>query len=131
VPGNGAGSTASRETAVPVLGQSLKLASRAGDKAVQAEALRHLGIAAQGTGQMEVARQRPEESTRPRHEIGLVSCAWLLQLGPPARTADAGQRIWGGPISTRSVASVLLISRMTLPGNLWPPLKRHPEATSG
>jgi len=59
-------------TAVSVLEQSLTLASQAGDKAVQAEALRHLGIAAHGTGQLEVARQRLEESTRLRREIGLV-----------------------------------------------------------
>ena len=59
-------------TAVSVLEQSLTLASQAGDKAVQAEALRHLGIAAHGTGQLEVARQRLEESTRLRREIGLA-----------------------------------------------------------
>lgn len=59
-------------TAVSVLEQSLKLASQPGDKAVQAEVLRHLGIAAHGTGPLEVARQRLEESTRLRREIGLV-----------------------------------------------------------
>jgi hypothetical protein len=39
---------------------------------VQAEALRHLAIAAHGTGQMEVARQRLEESTWLRREIRLL-----------------------------------------------------------
>lgn len=58
--------------AVPVLEQSLTLASQAGDKAVMSEALRHLGIAAHGTGRLEVARQRLEESTRLRREIGLL-----------------------------------------------------------
>jgi hypothetical protein len=61
-------------------------------------------------------------------------------LDPPgngSRSADsvliAGGLRQGGSarISTGSVASVPLTSRMTLPGMLWPPLKRHPEATSG
>lgn len=57
-------------TAVPVLEQSLELASQAGDKAVMAEALRHLGIAAHMAGDMAAARQRLEESTRLRRETG-------------------------------------------------------------
>ena len=59
-------------TAVPVLEQSLELASQAGDKAVMSEALRHLGIAAHARGDMETARQRLEESTRLRRELGLL-----------------------------------------------------------
>jgi hypothetical protein len=54
-------------TAVPVLEQSLELASQAGDKAVMSEVLRHLGIAAHASGDLEAARQRLEESTRLRH----------------------------------------------------------------
>lgn len=57
-------------TAVPVLEQSLDRASRAGDKIVMAEALRHLGIAAHAAGRMELARQRLEESTGLRRETG-------------------------------------------------------------
>jgi tetratricopeptide (TPR) repeat protein len=57
-------------TAVPVLEQSLKLATQAGDMAVMAEALRHLGIAAHHAGRLEAARQRLEESTRLRRELG-------------------------------------------------------------
>lgn len=57
-------------TAIPVLEQSLELASQAGDKAVMAEALRHLGIAAHMAGDMAAARQRLEESTRLRRETG-------------------------------------------------------------
>jgi hypothetical protein len=60
------------ETAVPILEQSLKLSSQAGDKAVMALAMRHLGIAAHGTGRLDVARQWLEESTRLRREIGLL-----------------------------------------------------------
>jgi tetratricopeptide (TPR) repeat protein len=63
-------------TAVPVLERSLELASQAGDKAVMAEVLRHLGIAAHAGGQIESARQRLEESTRLRRETGhLVGAA--------------------------------------------------------
>ncbi len=58
--------------AVPVLARSLELASQAGDKAVMAEALRHLGIAAHAGGDLETARQRLEESTRLRRETGLL-----------------------------------------------------------
>ena len=36
------------------------------------EALRHLGIAAHARGDLEAARQRLEESTRLRREIGLL-----------------------------------------------------------
>ena len=58
------------ETAIPVLDRSLELASQAGDKATMSEALRHLGIAAHFSGQFETARQRLEESTRLRRELG-------------------------------------------------------------
>ncbi len=58
--------------AVPVLEQSLELASQAGDKAVMSEALRHLGIAAHACGELETARRRLEESTRLRRELGLL-----------------------------------------------------------
>jgi tetratricopeptide (TPR) repeat protein len=67
--------------AVPALEQSLKLASQADDKAVKSEALRHLGIAAHGTGQLEVARLRLEESTRLRREIGLLPGAAANMIG--------------------------------------------------
>jgi tetratricopeptide (TPR) repeat protein len=64
-----AGDTA---TALPLFWRSLELASQAGDKAVMAETLRHLGIAAHASGDMESARQRLEESTRLRHELGFL-----------------------------------------------------------
>jgi tetratricopeptide (TPR) repeat protein len=57
-------------TAVPVLEQSLELATQAGEMAVMAEALRHLGIAAHHAGRLEAARQWLEESTRLRRELG-------------------------------------------------------------
>jgi tetratricopeptide (TPR) repeat protein len=58
--------------AVPALERSLELASQAGDKVTLSEALRHLGIAAHATGRLDVARQRLEESSRLRREIGLL-----------------------------------------------------------
>lgn len=58
---------------------------------MHAEALRHLGIAAHGTGQLELARQRLEESTRLRREIGLLSGAAANMVGL-AYIAAAQQR---------------------------------------
>ena len=68
-------------TAVPVLERSLELASQAGDKATTSEALRHLGIAAHAAGRMDLARQRLEESTRLRREIGLLAGAAANMVG--------------------------------------------------
>ncbi len=68
-------------TAVPILEQSLELASQTGDKAAMSEALRHLGIAAHGSGRLEAARQHLEESTRLRREIGLLPGAAANMVG--------------------------------------------------
>jgi tetratricopeptide (TPR) repeat protein len=59
-------------TAVPILERALALARRAGDPAAATatEALRHLGIAAHRAGQLDLARQYLEESTRLRREQG-------------------------------------------------------------
>ena len=68
-------------TAVAVLEHSLELASQAGDKAAMSEALRHLGIAAHAAGHLDLARQRLEESTRLRREIGLLPGAAANMVG--------------------------------------------------
>lgn len=60
------------DAAVPALDQSLELASRVGDKFTMSEALRHLGIASHAAGRLDDARERLEESTRLRREIGLL-----------------------------------------------------------
>jgi tetratricopeptide (TPR) repeat protein len=60
------------ETAVPYLEQSCRLAAQVGDKPTQAEALRHLGIAAHAAGRLEEARERLEESSRLRREVGAL-----------------------------------------------------------
>ncbi|WP_205303740.1 tetratricopeptide repeat protein [Nonomuraea montanisoli] len=59
------------DTAVPLLEQSYALATQAGDRYTQAEALRHLGIAEHFAGHLEAARERLEESVRLRKKIGL------------------------------------------------------------
>jgi Tetratricopeptide repeat len=68
-------------TAVPVLERSLELASQAGNKAAMSEAMRHLGIAAHAAGRLDVARQRLEESTRLRRELGLLPGAAANMVG--------------------------------------------------
>lgn len=59
-------------TALPALERSLELASQVDDKATMSYALRHLGIAEHAAGRPEAARQRLEESTQLRREIGLL-----------------------------------------------------------
>jgi tetratricopeptide (TPR) repeat protein len=58
-------------TAVPLLEQSLRLATQAGDTRTMAEALRHLGIAEHAAGRLDAARRRLEESTSLRRELGM------------------------------------------------------------
>jgi hypothetical protein len=59
-------------TAGPILDRSLELASQAADKVTMSEALRHQGIAAHAAGRMDEARRSLEESTRLRHQTGLL-----------------------------------------------------------
>jgi tetratricopeptide (TPR) repeat protein len=56
--------------AVPILQQSLELATRTGDKATMSEDLRHLGIADHRAGRLDAARQELEESSRLWREAG-------------------------------------------------------------
>jgi tetratricopeptide (TPR) repeat protein len=60
------------ETAVPYLERSCLLAAQTGDKPTRSEALRHLGIAAHGAGRLDEARERLEESSRLRREVGAL-----------------------------------------------------------
>jgi len=59
-------------TAVPFLERSERLAERAGDRWTRSEALRHLGISAHAAGRLDEARERLEESSRLRREIGVL-----------------------------------------------------------
>jgi tetratricopeptide (TPR) repeat protein len=58
------------EAAVPVLWQSLELATETDDTTIMSEALRHLGIAEHAAGRLGAARLHLEESTRLRREMG-------------------------------------------------------------
>jgi tetratricopeptide (TPR) repeat protein len=60
------------ETAVPYLERSCRLAAQTGDKPTWSEALRHLGIAAHAAGRLDEARERLEESSRLRREVGTL-----------------------------------------------------------
>ncbi|GAA2183311.1 tetratricopeptide repeat protein [Micromonospora lupini] len=60
------------ETAVPHLTRSRQMAAQVGDKPTEAEALRHLGIAAHTAGRLDEARERLEESSRLRREMGAL-----------------------------------------------------------
>ncbi|GAA1360606.1 tetratricopeptide repeat protein [Catellatospora chokoriensis] len=60
------------ETAMPYLERSCLLAAQNGDKPTWSEALRHLGIAAHAAGRLDEARERLEESSRLRREVGAL-----------------------------------------------------------
>lgn len=82
-------------TAIPLFEQSYELATQAGDRLTQSEALRHLGIAEHSAGRLEAARERLEESIRLRREIGLLAGVAADQVGliyiaaAENRTSDA------------------------------------------
>ncbi|MEU5780928.1 tetratricopeptide repeat protein [Micromonospora lupini] len=57
------------EAAVPHLARSRQMAAQVGDKPTEAEALRHLGIAAHTAGRLDEARELLEESSRLRREV--------------------------------------------------------------
>lgn len=67
--------------AVPVLQQSLELATRTGDKGTMAEDLRHLGIADHRAGRPDTARQYLEESSRLWREVGRLPGVALNLVG--------------------------------------------------
>jgi tetratricopeptide (TPR) repeat protein len=78
--------------AVPALERALELASQVGDKATMSEALRHLGIEAHAAGRLDEARQRLEESTRLRREIGLLPGVAANLIGLAYVAAGQGRR---------------------------------------
>jgi len=80
------------DTAVPILERSYELGAQVGDKRTMSEALRHLGIAAHRAGQLDTARQRLEESTRLRREIGLMPGVAANRVGLAYIAAGSGHR---------------------------------------
>ncbi|WP_379522749.1 tetratricopeptide repeat protein [Nonomuraea insulae] len=67
--------------AIPLLEQSYDLATVAGDRYTQSEALRHLGIADHAAGRLDAAREHLEASVRLRREIGLLAGVAANQVG--------------------------------------------------
>lgn len=80
------------DTAVPYLARSLDLAALTGDQATASDALRHLGIADHRAGRLDAARDRLEESTRIRREIGLTPGVAANLVGLAYVAAGQGRR---------------------------------------
>lgn len=78
--------------AVPVLEQSHEKAVKAGDALTASYALRHLGIADQRAGRLGPARERLEESTRLRRELGFLPGVAANLVGLAYITAGEGRR---------------------------------------
>jgi tetratricopeptide (TPR) repeat protein len=80
------------ERAVPYFEQAGELAARAGDQATQAEALRHLGIAAHAAGRLGEARDRLEDSSRLRRVAGPLAgvASNMIGLAYIAAAQDRG-----------------------------------------
>ncbi|WP_369174701.1 tetratricopeptide repeat protein [Streptomyces sp. R28] len=60
------------EAALPAFTRALDLATRAEDRLTMSYALRHLGFAEHMAGRLDAARDRFEESTRLRRELGFL-----------------------------------------------------------
>jgi tetratricopeptide (TPR) repeat protein len=78
--------------AVPVLQQSLELATRTDDKETMSEDLRHLGIADHRAGRLDTARQHLEQSSRLWREIGRLPGVALNLVGLTYIAAAQGRR---------------------------------------
>ncbi|GAA1398883.1 hypothetical protein GCM10009639_37900 [Kitasatospora putterlickiae] len=78
--------------ALPALDRALALATRTGDLLTMSYALRHLGIAAHAAGRLEEARDRLEESTRLRWELGFLPGVAANLVGLGYLAAQQGRR---------------------------------------
>jgi tetratricopeptide (TPR) repeat protein len=76
----------------PALGQSVELASEAGDRLTMSYGLRHLGIEAHAAGRLDVARERLEESAQLRREIGFLPGVAANLIGLAYIAAGQGHR---------------------------------------
>jgi tetratricopeptide (TPR) repeat protein len=78
--------------AAPAFARAHELSTRAGDRLTRSYVLRHLAFLDQAAGRLTEARERLEESTRLRQELGFLPgvAANLLALGHLA--ADEGDR---------------------------------------
>jgi tetratricopeptide (TPR) repeat protein len=78
--------------AVPVLEVSHRKAVQVGDPLTASYALRHLAFADQKAGRLDSARERMEESTRLRRELGFLPGVAANLLGLASIAADQGRR---------------------------------------
>ncbi|MGF1428401.1 tetratricopeptide repeat protein [Kitasatospora sp. LaBMicrA B282] len=78
------------EAARPAFERALALAAEAGDRLTSSYALRHLGFADHQAGRLDAARERLEESTRLRRELGFLPgvAANLIGLAHLAHQQD-------------------------------------------
>jgi tetratricopeptide (TPR) repeat protein len=81
------------ETAIPYLERSRRLAAETGNKQTQAEALRHLGIAAHAADRLDEAREQLEESSRLRRETGSLAGVASNMVGLAYIAAAQNRRV--------------------------------------
>jgi tetratricopeptide (TPR) repeat protein len=87
--------TGDNGAAVPLLRQSLDLATQCGDKSIMAEAERHLGIAEHAAGRLDTARQHLEQSAALRWETGHLAGVASNLVGLIYIAAAQGRRSEG------------------------------------
>jgi tetratricopeptide (TPR) repeat protein len=80
------------ESALPALQRSYELATQAGDALTVSYALRHLGFADHAAGRLDAARQRFEESTLIRRELGFLPGVAANLVGLAYIAAGEGRR---------------------------------------
>lgn len=80
------------ETALPAFTRALDLATRADDRLTMSYALRHLGFAEHMAGRLDTARERLEESTRLRRELGFLPGVAANLVGLAYITAQQDRR---------------------------------------
>lgn len=79
------------DAAAPAFERSYELAVQIGDKLTLSYVLRHLGIAEHAAGRFDAARERLEESTRLRREIGFLPGVAANLVGLAYVTAAQGR----------------------------------------
>jgi tetratricopeptide (TPR) repeat protein len=80
------------DAALPMFGRAAELAAQTGDKLILSYALRHQGIAEHLAGHLDVARERLEESTRLRREVGFAAGVAANMVGLAYIAAGQGRR---------------------------------------
>jgi tetratricopeptide (TPR) repeat protein len=105
--------------AVDALTRSADLARETGAKLTLSYALRHLGIAAQQSGQLDLARSRLEESTALRQDLGFLTgvAANLVGLtyiaAAQGRTTEAHTFVTEGTTIAESTGATNILTQLT------------------